>query len=245
MLPATPNHRGILARGSTRFESVAAVPVGAENCVVAGQAAFRYSLMSPPQRACGCPKMRSCALTVHDALHLGSLWVAETRSWRAEQVRRCRSWVPCVSFCTGCSCRSHAWLCARDAPRTLRSLCSATRASNLPVESPVGVLAATDGPYSVWRGSSSARRGRRAAHLAGPYPSVGLRCGPAGDGRAGGGAHPGRPRLAALIYAITLVAMFGFSAAHHRLGLTHRAGAVGSGWDSSWWPSAGCTWPAT
>ena len=25
--------------------------VGAENCVVAGQAAFRYSLMSPPQRA--------------------------------------------------------------------------------------------------------------------------------------------------------------------------------------------------
>ena len=53
------------------------------------------------------------------------------------------------------------------------------------------------------------------------------------------GAHPGRPRLAALIYAITLVAMFGFSAAHHRLGLTHRAGAVGSGWDSSWWPSAG------
>ena len=40
------------------------------------------------------------------------------------------------------------------------------------------------------------------------------------------GAHPGRPRLAALIYAVTLVAMFGFSAAHHRLGLTHRAGAV-------------------
>ena len=27
------------------------VGVGAENCVVAGQAAFRYSLMSPPQRA--------------------------------------------------------------------------------------------------------------------------------------------------------------------------------------------------
>ena len=26
-------------------------PVGAENCVVSGQAAFRYSLMSPPQRA--------------------------------------------------------------------------------------------------------------------------------------------------------------------------------------------------
>ena len=25
--------------------------VGVENCVVAGQAAFRYSLMSPPQRA--------------------------------------------------------------------------------------------------------------------------------------------------------------------------------------------------
>ena len=40
------------------------------------------------------------------------------------------------------------------------------------------------------------------------------------------GAHPGRPRLAALIYAVTLVAMFGFSAAHHRLGLTHRGGAV-------------------
>ena len=40
------------------------------------------------------------------------------------------------------------------------------------------------------------------------------------------GAHPGRPRMAALIYALTLVAMFGFSAAHHRLGLTHRAGAV-------------------
>ena len=32
--------------------------------------------------------------------------------------------------------------------------------------------------------------------------------------------------MAALIYAITLVAMFGFSAAYHRLGLTHRAGAV-------------------
>ena len=29
----------------------AAAPVGAENCVVAGEAAFRYSLMSPPQRA--------------------------------------------------------------------------------------------------------------------------------------------------------------------------------------------------
>ena len=27
------------------------LPVGAENCVVSGQAAFRYSLMSPPQRA--------------------------------------------------------------------------------------------------------------------------------------------------------------------------------------------------
>ena len=27
------------------------MPVGAENCAVAGQAAFRYSLMSPPQRA--------------------------------------------------------------------------------------------------------------------------------------------------------------------------------------------------
>ena len=34
---------------ATRFEAVK--PVGAENCVVAGQAAFRYSLMSPPQRA--------------------------------------------------------------------------------------------------------------------------------------------------------------------------------------------------
>ena len=55
---------------------------------------------------------------------------------------------------------------------------------------------------------------------------MGLRCGPAGDGRAGGGGPPGRPRLAALIYAISLVAMFGFSAAHHRLGLTHRADAV-------------------
>ena len=30
---------------------VGVVPVRAENCVVAGQAAFRYSLMSPPQRA--------------------------------------------------------------------------------------------------------------------------------------------------------------------------------------------------
>ena len=40
------------------------------------------------------------------------------------------------------------------------------------------------------------------------------------------GARPGLPRMAALIYAVTLVAMFGFSAAHHRLGLTHRAGAV-------------------
>ena len=41
-----------------------------------------------------CPKMRSCALTRHDALHPGSLSVAETRSWRAQQVRRCRSWGP-------------------------------------------------------------------------------------------------------------------------------------------------------
>ena len=31
--------------------NVGVVRVGAENCVVAGQAAFRYSLMSPPQRA--------------------------------------------------------------------------------------------------------------------------------------------------------------------------------------------------
>ena len=31
--------------------AVALDPVGAECCVVSGQAAFRYSLMSPPQRA--------------------------------------------------------------------------------------------------------------------------------------------------------------------------------------------------
>ena len=95
-----------------------------------------------------------------------------------------------------------------------------------PVESPVGVLATTDRPYSVavphhrladvderptWRG----RTHLWAFGLALPATVVLV-----------AGAHPGRPRLAALIYAVTLVAMFGFSAAHHRLGLTHRAGAV-------------------
>ena len=93
-------------------------------------------------------------------------------------------------------------------------------------ESPVGVLAATDRPYSVgvphhrlaevderptWRG----RTHLWAFGVALPATVVLV-----------AGAHPGRPRLAALIYAITLVAMFGFSAAHHRLGLTHRAGTV-------------------
>ena len=34
--------------------------------------------------------------------------------------------VLCVAFCTGCSCRWHAWLCARDARRILRSSCCAT-----------------------------------------------------------------------------------------------------------------------
>ena len=34
--------------------------------------------------------------------------------------------VLCVAFCTGCSCRWRAWLCARDARRTLRSSCFAT-----------------------------------------------------------------------------------------------------------------------
>ena len=29
--------------------------------------------------------------------------------------------VPCVAFCTGCSCNWRAWLCVRDARRTLRS----------------------------------------------------------------------------------------------------------------------------
>ena len=32
-------------------DQIAKLPVGAENCVVSGQAAFRYSLMSPSQRA--------------------------------------------------------------------------------------------------------------------------------------------------------------------------------------------------
>ena len=84
---------------------------------------------------------------------------------------------------------------------------------------PGWVLAATDRPYSVavahyrlaevderptWRG----RTHLWAFGVALPATVVLV-----------AGAHPGRPRLAALIYAITLVAMFGFSAAHHRLGL--------------------------
>ena len=59
--------------------------------------AGHWNRLWPVISPCGCPKMRSCPLTRHDALHLGSLWVAETRSWRAEQVRRSRSWVPCVA----------------------------------------------------------------------------------------------------------------------------------------------------
>ena len=38
--------------------------------------------------------------------------------------------VPCVAFCTGCSGRWRAWLCARDARRTLRSLCFATHSQS-------------------------------------------------------------------------------------------------------------------
>ena len=75
-------------------------------------------------------------------------------------------------------------------------------------ESPVGVLAATDRPYSVgvahhrlaevderptWRG----RTHLWAFGVALPATVVLV-----------AGAHPGRPRLAALIYAVTLVAMF-------------------------------------
>ena len=40
-------------------------------------------------------------------------------------------------------------VCARDTPRTLRSLCSATKASNLPVESPAGSWRPLIDPYSV------------------------------------------------------------------------------------------------
>ena len=187
---------------------------------------LRVVAAAPRLSTCGCPKMRPCALTMHDALHPGSLWVVELGRGALNRCDAPDPGVPCVAFCTGCSCRWHAWLCARDTPRTLKSLCSATRASNLPVESPVGVLAATDQPYSVavlhhrladvderptWRG----RTHLWAFGVALPATVVLV-----------AGAHPGRPRLAALIYAISLVAMFGFSAAHHRLGLTHRAGAV-------------------
>ena len=38
--------------------------------------------------------------------------------------------VLCVAFCTGCSRCWHGWLCARDARRTLRSLCCATRSQS-------------------------------------------------------------------------------------------------------------------
>ena len=55
--------------------------VGAENCVVAGQAAFRYSLMSPPQRAVlttwRCPPGWSAAS------------VATGGSWSSERWGRC------------------------------------------------------------------------------------------------------------------------------------------------------------
>ena len=58
--------------------------VGAENCVVAGQAAFRYSLMSPPQRAVlttwRCPSGWSAAS------------VATGGRWSSER------WGRCVSF---------------------------------------------------------------------------------------------------------------------------------------------------
>ena len=42
---------GAVERACVLEVSVRVARVGAENCVVAGQAAFRYSLMSPPQRA--------------------------------------------------------------------------------------------------------------------------------------------------------------------------------------------------
>ena len=38
--------------------------------------------------------------------------------------------VLCVAFCTGCSCRWRAWLCARDARRISRSSCSATNSQS-------------------------------------------------------------------------------------------------------------------
>ncbi len=40
------------------------------------------------------------------------------------------------------------------------------------------------------------------------------------------GTDPGRTRLAAFVYAVTLVAMFGTSAIYHRLGPAHSASAV-------------------
>ena len=94
-------------------------------------------LESPPARR---PR-RTCLHHWHstdradDLLHhhhfpSGHTWVPIIRSWRVEQVRRSRSWVPCVAFCTGSSPRWHAWLCARDARRTSRSSCSASNSQS-------------------------------------------------------------------------------------------------------------------
>ena len=82
-------------------------------------------------------------------LRPGSLWVAETRSWRAEQVRRSRSWVRCVAFCTGCSCRWRAWLCARDARKTLRSSCCATSSQSWAGRATGQRSPRRTGPYSA------------------------------------------------------------------------------------------------
>ena len=69
--------------------------------------------------------------------------------------------VLCVAFCTGSSSRGRAWLCARDARRTLRSSCYATRSQSCTDEQPTSARR---------RGPSPARCGR-----GGPAPTAASR----------------------------------------------------------------------
>ena len=72
--------------------------------------------------------MRSCVLTRHDALH--PAWVAELGRGALNRCDVPDPGVLCVVFCTDCSCRWRAWLCARDARRTLKSSCCATNSQS-------------------------------------------------------------------------------------------------------------------
>ena len=58
---------------------------------------------------------------------LAVLWVPRIRSWALTRGYALHPGTSCVAFCTGSSRCWHGWLCARDARRTLRSLCCATR----------------------------------------------------------------------------------------------------------------------